>query len=264
MMNTNTPFVKRHSLVLFFVLAYTISWIIFILAATLPNFPFLFPLGPLLAAFIVASLTGGLKDLLSRLLRWRAGIQWYAAALLVGPAIGLVAVYLNVLLGAPVPTAALVGSWYGLFLLFPGALLDAPFWEETGWRGFALPRFAANRSPLANSLILGALVVGWHVPLVLFEPALAAPYLIGALASAVMTNWVYYNTRGSALLPMLYHTAANTVGIYFGPALSGPDLVRYQWLLAGLTIVAAVVVVLVTGPALQRQPKRPVQPAPAV
>ena len=107
-------------------------------------------------------------------------------------------------------------------------------------------------------------MVGWHVPLVLFEPALAAPYLIGALASAVMTNWVYYNTRGSALLPMLYHTAANTVGIYFGPALSGPDLVRYQWLLAGLTIVAAVVVVLVTGPALQRQPKRPVQPAPAV
>lgn len=260
-MNTNTSFVKRHALVLFFVLAYGISWIIFVLAATLPNFPFLFPLGPLLAAFIMASLTGGLKDLLSRLLRWRVGIQWYAAALLVGSAIGLVAVYLNVLLDAPVPSVALVGPWYGLFLLFPGALLDAPFWEEAGWRGFALPRFAANRSPLANSLILGALVVGWHVPLVLIEPALAAPYLIGTLASAVVTNWVYYNTRGSALLPMLYHTAANTVGIYFGSSLSGPDLVRYQWLLAGVTLAATMIVVVLTGPTLQRRPTRTVQPA---
>jgi membrane protease YdiL (CAAX protease family) len=260
MMNTNTPFVKRHSLVLFFVLAYGISWGTFFMLGG----PFVFPLGALLAAFIVASLTGGLKDLLSRILRWRVGIRWYAAALLVGSAIGLVAVYLNVLLGAPVPTAALVGPWYGLFLLFPGALLDAPFWEETGWRGFALPRFPANRSPLFNTVILGLLLAGWHLPLALSEPAITAPYLIGAFSSAFVTNWMYYNTRGSALLPMLYHTAANTVGIYFAPALSGPDLVRYYWLLAGVTIMAAVVVVLVTGPALQRQPKRPVQPAPAV
>ena len=89
MMNTNTPFVKRHSLVLFFVLAYTISWIIFILAATLPNFPFLFPLGPLLAAFIVASLTGGLKDLLSRLLRWRACAHGSSGGILVRPLLAL-------------------------------------------------------------------------------------------------------------------------------------------------------------------------------
>jgi membrane protease YdiL (CAAX protease family) len=253
-MNANTSFVKRHSLVLFFVLAYAISWGIFVLAATLPNFPFLFPIGPLLAALIMAGLTGGLKDLLRRCLRWRVGLQWYAAALLVGPAIGLVAVYLNVLLGAPAPTAALLGPWYGIFLLFPSAVLDAPIGEEPGWRGFALPRFSANRSPLANSLILGVLLVGWHAPLVVFEPALAAPYLIGALASAVVTNWVYYNTRGSALMAMLYHSAANTVGIFFSPMFSGPDMVRYYWLLAGVTWVAAVVVVLATGPTLQRRP----------
>jgi membrane protease YdiL (CAAX protease family) len=249
-MNANTSFVKRHSLVLFFVLAYAISWGIFALVGAPVGFPF----GPLLAALIMAGLTGGMRDLLSRCLRWRVGPQWYAAALLVGPAIGLVAVYLNVLLGAPAPTAALLGPWYGLFLLFPGALLDAPLGEETGWRGFALPRFSANRSPLANSLILGVLLVGWHTPLVVFEPALAAPYLIGALASAVVTNWVYYNTRGSALVAMLYHSAANSVGIFFSPMLSGPDLARYYWLLAGVTWVAAVVVVLATGPTLQRGP----------
>ncbi len=121
---------------------------------TLPNFPFLFPFGPLLAALIVAGLTGGMRDLLSRCLRWRVGLQWYAAALLVGPAIGLAAVYLNVLLGAPAPTAALLGPWYGLFLLFPGAVLDAPVGEEPGWRGFGLPRFSANRLSVVDLIAL--------------------------------------------------------------------------------------------------------------
>jgi membrane protease YdiL (CAAX protease family) len=244
MLSTISNVTKHHQLVSFFVLAYALSWGNIVLAMTLPNFPFLFPLGPLLAALIVASITGGLNDLLSRCLRWRVGLKWYAAALLIGPAIGLAAVYLNVVLGAPLPTAALLGPWYGLFLLFPDALLDAPVGEEPGWRGFALPRFSANRSPLANSLILGVLVAGWHAPLVVFEPAFAAPYLIGALASAVVTNWVYYNTRGSALMAMLYHSAANTVGIFFRPTFSGPDLARYFWLLAAFTWVAAVGVVI--------------------
>jgi hypothetical protein len=53
---------------------------------------------------------------------------------------------------------------------------------------------------------------------------------------------------------MLYHSAANTVGIFFRPMLSGPDLARYFWLLAGVTWVAAVAVVLATGPTLQRRP----------
>lgn len=256
-MKTLTSFAKSHPLVLFFVLAYAISWGLIVLAVTLPNFPFLFPFGPALSALIVASLTDGLQDLLSRCLRWRVGIRWYAAALLVGPAIGLAAVYLNGLLGAPWPTAALLGPWYGLFFLFPNAVLDAPLWEETGWRGFALPRFSANRSPLANSLILGVLLVGWHVPLIVFEPASAAPYLMGALASAVVTNWVYYNTRGSALMAMLYHSAANTVGLFFSPTFSGPDLVSYRWLLAGVTWLAAVVIVLATGPSLVRKPVQP-------
>jgi membrane protease YdiL (CAAX protease family) len=193
----------------------------------------------------------------SRCLRWRVGLKWYAAALLVPAAIGLATVYLNVLLGAPAPSAAQLGPWYSLFLMFPLALIDAPLQEEAGWRGLAMPRFPAGRSPLANSLILGVLLALWHLPLVVFEPAFAAPYLIGAFASAVVTNWVYYNARGSALLAMVYHTAGNTLGIYFRQMLSGPDLVRYYWLLAAFTALAAVVVVLVSGPTLQRKPSIP-------
>jgi membrane protease YdiL (CAAX protease family) len=252
-MNSLTLFLKRHSLVIFFVPAYVFSWGSYYIL----DGPFLFPILAFLIALIMAGVTGGLeglKDLASRCLRWRVGWQWYAAALLVPLAIALATVALNVLLGAPMPTAAQLGPWYSLFLLFPMALIDAPLWEEAAWRGFALPRFPAGRSPLANSLILGVLLAGWHLPIALSEPSLTIPYLIGAIFSAVLTNWVYYNTRGSALLAMLYHGAANTVGgFYFFQMFSGADFVRLWWLLAAVNCVAAVVVVLVTGPNLRRR-----------
>ena len=76
---------RRHALVTFFVLAFALAWWIWILYAF--NIIFLgpiFALGPLLAAIIVTVLTSGkagLKALLSRMVRWRVGLRWYAAAL---------------------------------------------------------------------------------------------------------------------------------------------------------------------------------------
>ena len=225
-------------------------------SAIWPDFPFLFPFGSVIAAIIVASITrgrSGLKDFLSRCLRWRVGLKWYAAALLVPVALALVQVFLNVLSGAPMPTAAQLGPWFGVLLLFPDSFIDAPLGEESGWRGFALPRFSASRSPLTNTLILGALLAGWHLPLALVAPSVVA-YLIGTVASAVLANWVYYNARESALLVILYHTASNTMGRYFFPMFSGADLVRMSWLFAAVYSLAAVVLILVNGPTLRRQP----------
>jgi hypothetical protein len=259
MLSTLSNVAKRHSLLTFFVLAYGISWGTFFILGG----PFLFPFGPFLAALIMASVTGGLgglKDLASRCLRWRVGLKWYAAALFVPAAIALATVSFHILLGAPMPTAAQLGPWYSLFLLFPVAMIDAPLGEEIGWRGYAMPRFPAGRSRLANSLILGLLLVGWHSPLVLAEGALAVPYLLGALASAVVTNWVYYNARESALFAILYHTAANTIGMYLFSMFPNSDLLRLYWLLAAVNWVVVIIVVLVAGPNLRRQPRAETAP----
>ena len=99
--------------------------------------------------------------------------------------------------------------------MFPAALVDAPLFEETGWRGFAAPRFSSKRSNLTNTLILGVLLAAWHIPRAAAELTITAPDLIAAVCSAVLTNWVFYNARGSALLAMLYHTSANAMGLYF-------------------------------------------------
>jgi uncharacterized protein len=246
--NTIISIVKRQPLVTFFVLAYAISYGFYLLSAIVPGFPFLFPFGSVIAAIIVASVTqglDGLKDLLSRCLRWRVGLRWYAAALLVPMAIGLAVLVLNSLFGAPLPTLAQLGPWYSIFLLFPMALIDAPLQENSGWHGYAMPRFSTSRSRLATTLILGLLLAGWHFPLTLTEPSIIAPFLLATLASAFVTNWVYYNARESALLAILYHTAANTIGIFSSRMLSGADLTRYFWLLAAVNCVAVVVVVIV-------------------
>jgi membrane protease YdiL (CAAX protease family) len=257
-MDTNSSFVKRNSLLIFFLLAYGLSWGSFYLLGG----PSLFPIGALIAAFLVAGLTGGIGDLLRRMFRWRVGIQWYAAVFLVPVAVALAAVFLNVLLGASMSVAS--QPWYSLFLLFPMVLVDAPFWEETGWRGFALPRFSANRSPLFNTVLLGVLLAGWHLPIALYESAITLPYVIGAFSSAFVTNWIYYNTRGSALLPMLYHAAANTIGPYFFRMFSGPQQVSYFWLLVGMTLAAGIVIVMATGPTLQHRSSLLVEKAPVI
>jgi hypothetical protein len=76
--------VARHPLTSFFVLAYGLTWPVIPLVSVSPllGLPGLF--GPALAAIIVASLAegkSGLKNLLSRLMRWRLGARWYAVAL---------------------------------------------------------------------------------------------------------------------------------------------------------------------------------------
>ena len=73
-MGTITTFVKRHPLVVFFVLGYALTWPMIPLVTVSPlwGLPALF--GPALAAIIVIAVVDGrpgLRDLLGRMVRWR-------------------------------------------------------------------------------------------------------------------------------------------------------------------------------------------------
>ena len=79
--------VARHDLLLYFILAYAVSWSIWPLVLVNPESSPLVPFGPLIAAVAVALLAGGLKELralLGQLLRWRVHPIWFVIALL-GP-----------------------------------------------------------------------------------------------------------------------------------------------------------------------------------
>jgi membrane protease YdiL (CAAX protease family) len=201
----------RHPLVAFFALAFAFSW------WAVPAGEFL-PFGPLFAALTVLAVVQGrpgLADLGRRMLRWRVGVRWYVLAIALPLGATLAAIGLNLALGAPVSALDDLDPWYlliGLFFLRLINPLDGPMGEEPGWRGFALPRLQANRSPLMASLILGLIVAAWHLPLV-FLPAedLAPIFLLATVAITFMYTWIYNHTGGSVLMTIIAHSAQGVI-----------------------------------------------------
>jgi uncharacterized protein len=246
--------VKRHPLATFFLLAYVLSWWPWILYefGAFPN-P-IASFGPFLAAIVVLALTegkAGLIGLFRRMVRWRVSPGWYVVALLLPAVLATAATVLNVMLGAEPPSAAELNGWTGLFATFAIVLLVPGFggaWEEPGWRGYALPRLQSRRSALVASLILGALIAGWHLPLMV-AGQVAYSDIVLIFAGTIVFNWVFNNAHGSVLIIMLMHAANNTVsGAFFSPMFSGGDSIRQSWLLALVWTVVAILVTVISGP----------------
>ena len=257
MMSRQSRVIKRHPLVSFFVLACALSWWLWPLyALNLAPTPIV-GFGPFLAALVVLGITRGrtgVRDLLRRIVRWRVGLRWYAAALLLPVAVTLAATAINiVVLGAqPSASAAELGGWSSLvptffiLLLIPGI---AGAWEEPGFRGYALPNLQGGRSALAAGLTLGLMWAAWHLPLFItgvdhWNESLQI------VAWTVVFTWLFNNTQGSVLLAMLMHAMSNTIsGSFVSQMFSGADSLNQAWLRGALWCAVAVAVVVVAGPA---------------
>jgi uncharacterized protein len=246
--------IKRHPLPTFFILAYALSWWAWILYAF-----GLFPtpiasFGPFLAAIVVLALTegkAGLGGLFRRMIRWRVAPGWYAVALLLPAVLAATATVLSVL---PRCRTSLRGRTQRLARAVCG-LRDPPFrsglrgaWEEPGWRGYALLRMQSRRSALVAGLILGALIAGWHLPLMV-AGQVAYSDIVLIFAGTIVFNWVFNNARGSVLIIMVMHAANNAVsGAFFSPMFSGGDSIRQSWMLALVWTVVAILVIVISGP----------------
>ena len=94
----------RHDLVLYFVLAYLLSWALWPLVILNSTSSPLVPFGPLIAAVIVALLAGGRRELwalLGQLTRWRVHPIWYVIALLGPFVLAALTALLAIAAGAP-------------------------------------------------------------------------------------------------------------------------------------------------------------------
>lgn len=256
--------ISRYPLIAFFTIAYSLTWVGWILpdriyAGTLLSgllaLPFLLLVpGPLYAALIVTAATEGkpgVTALLRKFTIWRVGWGWFAVALLMAPLICVVPAYLNMYFGTPDPTMALLAAVPAMLAMFAVRLvnpLDGPMQEELGWRGFALPRLQERHPALVASVILGGLVVIWHVPLV-FLGMLPAYALFGTFAFTIVFGWLFNNVRGSVLMTLIAHAADGLVLTgYLG--LNAVDSERHIMLLIAVWGVAAAVVILLNGRAL--------------
>jgi membrane protease YdiL (CAAX protease family) len=227
------PRLDVKALVVFFALAYALSWswAIPLAAAHLVvrhggGWPTHYPalLGPAIAAVVVIAWTmgrPGVRDLLARMARWRVPLRWWLAALSPAAFLGL-ALIAMVAAGKPLPRMADFGQFSGisaiglvgvLLLILVGAL-----GEETGWRGYALPHLQRRFSPLTSSLILAMLWFGWHLPqffvITTYRDSSPVQYVgmfLGLTCGAVILTWLYNRSGGSILLVAVWHGLYNFV-----------------------------------------------------
>lgn len=218
---------KPRSLRLFFVLAYAISWAVEIPLALkaqgLLDLPvpfsahYLAAYGPMLSAIIVTWLAGGaeeLRALVARMLRWRVRPLWWLVAFAPLLLYALTAVGLRAVQGRW-PQLSALGQ---LNFLGDLGLAALPLWvltfgigEETGWRGYALPRLQARHGALSATLILWLLWSLWHLPLFFYsyEVTVIPGVVVGLLAGAITFTWLYNSTGGSVLLLAIWHGTFN-------------------------------------------------------
>src|SRR5215217_6038862 len=285
-MTTIEAFIKRHPVLAFYALVFAISWggILLVVgpggipAANKGQFETLLPIailamvaGPSVAGILLTGLVygkAGLREFLSRLLRWRVGARWYAVALLTAPLV-FTAVLLTLSLTSSEYLPGILTSDDKASVVLMGifAGLMAGIFEELGWTGFAIPTLLRLRyGVLATGLIVGLPWAVWHL-LVTFwasgtisgEFALASylldPFLF-LVAFRVLMVWVYDRT-GSLLVAILMHASLTASSLILGPGVAGVRLVSFDlaWAAVLWAVVAAVAVA--QGGHLSRHPPLP-------
>jgi membrane protease YdiL (CAAX protease family) len=204
---------SERPLTLFFVLAYLLSWSVFlpmVLFRAPPQLAILGTFGPSLAALVTHRLaTGNYRELLNATTWWRT---------LCGTAVGVALIILAFVVLPGIGTAA-PNQLNWRILMSTGVynystLLGGPLGEEPGWRGYALPRLEERFGPVRGTLLLAVLWAVWHLPLFIRPGWESAPFWIyvGIITglSLIMT-YAANLARFSVITAVAMHAAFNTV-----------------------------------------------------
>lgn len=266
-------FIQRYSVSIYFFLVLFISYGSFLVVVgpkllrggtaqpsdvELVLFPII-DLGVLLTALVLTGILDGgkgLRNIFSRLGRWRVNILWYVVALLVPPALILVVLTTFRVFVSPVFTPKFFA--FGMLFGIPALL------EEIGWTGYAYPRMRAKHSALVAAIILGVLWGLWHAPVADYLGAAAPhgaywlPFFLSFVAIVAATRvlivWVYAHTE-SLLLAWVMHFSLTASLVVLAPITvsAGQETLWYWGYALALWIVVAVIALLF-GKNLVRQP----------
>src|SRR5262245_20768566 len=272
-MPTLKAFVTRYPVATYFALTFAISWgsVLLVIGGPAgmtgvkahdnPRFPFALlamVAGPSMAGILLTGLIGGrpgLRELRSRLLKWRVGGRWYAVGLLTAPLLGtVVTLTLSLLSPQFLPGLLVTDDKAAVRRLGLVVGLVAGIFEELGWTGFAIPHLRVRYDVLASGLVVGVLWSAWHllvvmwgigerdgmVPLALF---VILDGLTALPAFRVLMVWVYDRTE-SLFVGMLMHLSITACTLILTPRTTGMPLLAYGLVFAaGVWVVIAAVAV---------------------
>lgn len=201
-------------------------------------------------AYVIASAYSrnpSVRSYLVSLVRLRSVLGWSLVALFLLPGLFLISIPISTFLGKQ-PSSSYQFPEISLSLL--GLVVVKFFYqlfffnatgEETGWRGFVLPRLQALTSPLIASLIIGFFWASWHFLFWMFdgEPVFTMEFWIDMWVMHILVSfvivWMCNRAKGSILVAGIAHAAMNTVQAFF----------PFGNLLLLVMVFAALVVILV-------------------
>jgi CAAX protease family protein len=230
----------------------------------LPWFGLAMLAGPSTAGLLLTSIVSGragLRELRSRMFRWRLSARWYAVALLTAPIV-FASVQFALSLASPLFFPGIVSSSNKASLLMSSmaAALVVGVFEEIGWTGFAIPTLRQRHPAFAVAIIVGVPWGAWHLltndfwiattyagelSVPVFAIVTGITLLAGQLqAYRVLMVWIYDET-GSLLIAMLMHASLSASTFILGPEkVTGLALVSYGFALtAAWWIIVAVVAI---------------------
>jgi membrane protease YdiL (CAAX protease family) len=235
---------KRSSVLWFVVITVALSFGTYFLPLPVEQksllVPILLVLIPTLVCLSIVLLTEGRQGI-RRLFSTIHGVWKWA---LIGAGVGAL------LRVAVLITGIMLGTSIQADLSSPGtafvilATIPLAWFEELGWRRFALDRLLKSRSPLEVSLLLG---FPWAlIHLVIILPGMmsvgapAIPQTLVLIALSVILTWAYVHSRGSLLAVTLLHGVQNGLVVIN----RGLGMAESTWLLMGVYVVFAVLLVI--------------------
>jgi membrane protease YdiL (CAAX protease family) len=186
----------------------------------------------------------GLKDLFSRMTKWKVSARWYATVLIFPVMILVVLIPLSILVTPKLsPTFFVPGILMGLV---------AGFFEEIGWMGFAYPKMRLRLSVLQASMLLGFFHALWHFTADFLGNYLTfelnwflyfAAFFVFVVGLRIIIAWVYENT-GSVLLSQLIHASSSGFLAVLLPIKYGGEIwpIFYAVYAIGIWLVAAFII----------------------
>jgi membrane protease YdiL (CAAX protease family) len=206
------PAWNLRELAVFFALAYAISDILWLPVLTGWHHSLTVwevgTFGPTIAASITHRIFAG---------NWRAFRFWTSfPGFLLGSVSGASVVLLAAFIAAFLMTKSGFDRWQWSSLvqivtLFGPNLLGGPLGEESGWRGYALPRLQRRFNPVVSSLILGFLWANWHLPLIVTHVYNVTwwQFMAATMAVACFLTFGFNKSAGSILCAVFIHGIYN-------------------------------------------------------
>jgi membrane protease YdiL (CAAX protease family) len=165
--------------------------------------------GPLVAATWLTQRErgrAGVRALFGGLVDFRVPMRWALAALFVPASLLSLGLW-------SMRAAGYQGAWHYLPSIPQLVVaLVVSVAEETGWRGYALPRLIEKYGPFLGSSILGVLWALWHIPMFLavgIPMSLGLVLLLFFVGGSLYFTFLYRKAQGSLLIAVLAHVGAH-------------------------------------------------------